>query len=112
MLFDAKLPGAARHFIRVEKTDKTYKLKAGTAQGVTVDSEFTIHADHTHVSENPAICRMRAMEVNPFRTILEPIDTITAIEIPKPAYAREVRCGSGQELLVHFSEAFQCPEYP
>ncbi|KAF8519186.1 caspase domain-containing protein [Gautieria morchelliformis] len=107
MFFDAKLPGADRRFIGVEETHKTYKLKAGTAQGVTVDSEFTIHADHAHVSDNPAICRMRATEVYPFRTILEPIDTITAIKIPKPAYAREVRCGSGQELRVHFSEAFE-----
>jgi hypothetical protein len=108
MLFDAKLPGADPRFLNVEKTDKAYNLKEGTARGVTVHSEFTIHAlDHIDVSNNPAICRMRATEVNPFRTILEPMDTITAIEIPKPAYAREVRSGSGQELRVHFSEAFQ-----
>ena len=109
MLFNGKLPGADRRFIGMEKKDSTYILKAGTAQGVAMDSEFTIHAAHTGVSlANPPLCQMRVKEVYPFRTVLEPLDNNTPITIPKPAYACEVLCGSGQELRVHFSDAFMC----
>lgn len=92
----------------MEKKHGTYFLKAGTAQGVALDSEFTIHAAHTGVSlANPPLCRMRVKEVHPFRSTLEPIVNMTTIKIPIPAYAREVLSGSGQELRVHFSEAFK-----
>ena len=110
MLFNAKIPGADRRFIGVEQQGDIYMLKAGTAQGITLYSEFTIHADHTADSmTNPPLsgCRMRASKVNPFRTTLEPVENDSTITLPIPAYALEVRCGSGQELHVHFSEAVQ-----
>ncbi|KAF8584894.1 hypothetical protein K439DRAFT_1633170 [Ramaria rubella] len=110
MLFNGKLPGAHRFFIGVEKHEKIFKLKAGNAQGITVDSEYTIHTSHILDSErNPALYRMRAIEVEPFRATLAPLDgtdAATLTSIPTPAYAREVLSGSGKELYVYFTDAF------
>jgi len=106
IFFNAKIPGADRFFFIVKQQDNKYTLQAGVAQGITKESEFAIYADHiVDPKSNPSLCTLRVKSTDVFSSTLEPLDGATPCQLPKPVYARQVRCGPGVELHVHFTEA-------
>jgi hypothetical protein len=95
------------HFIDVELGAEGYELKAGDAQGITVGSEFSIHADHIYdLESNPVLCTMRVKDTDSFSAKLEPLGDTLPFNRPAHGYARLVQPGvkPGHGLRVHFSD--------
>lgn len=81
-----------------------YTLKAGFAQGITVGSEFAIVYDYVESPFNPPLATLRVKSSEACRAVLEPIPNATVGVLYPPMCARQVRCGPGHELRVHFTE--------
>ena len=103
-MFDAKVRGADPGFLDVEQQGNTYTLNAGIAQGIAVGSEFVVYRDPESVSE-PSLCTLRVKATEASRATLEPLDNMPPYTLSRPAHARQVRCGPGNELRVHFTKA-------
>lgn len=107
VFFNASIPGENRFYIGIEQQDNTYRLMAGAAQGIAIGSEFAVYADHIESQSNRPLCTMRVTATEDIRATLEPESHVLPFMLPNPAYARQVRCGSGNEIRVHFTPALR-----
>ena len=82
----------------------TYILSAGIAAGIVVGSEFAVYKDRESVSK-PPLCTLRVKATEVSCSTLEPLDNTPPYTLAKPAYARQVRRGPGNELRVHLTRA-------
>ncbi|QRW07388.1 ICE-like protease (caspase) p20 domain protein [Ceratobasidium sp. AG-Ba] len=106
VLFNAKVAGADRQFVRVLKVGDAHLLQAGAAQGVGVGARFDVHADRVlNASFNPPLASFMVKSVGPLQSELEPVGAMPD-PLPSQMYGRQTMEGETSQLKVFFTEGF------
>ncbi|KAF8597025.1 hypothetical protein BDV93DRAFT_548099 [Ceratobasidium sp. AG-I] len=106
VFFNAKISGANRMFVTVEREDNVCFLNAGIAQGITVGSKFDIYTDHIDNEKNQRLGSMRVVAVEPLRSTLDWEKKEDPFDLPKLSYGYQTKCGAGQDFPIHFTDKF------
>jgi hypothetical protein len=103
ILFNSCVPSRKVSFIPVKFENDTLTLQAGAASGVTFKSVWELHESPTENSH--ALGRFRAETPGVSTTALQPVnaDGDGPLSAGTRLYARQVQCGTGNELRVWFS---------
>ena len=105
ILFPPTVQQADRGLVDIMQRGDIYILSAGIAAGIVVGSEFAVYTDRESLSK-PPLCTLRVKATEVSCSTLEPLDNTPTYTLAKPAYARQVRRGPGNELRVHLTNAF------
>ncbi|QRW14169.1 ICE-like protease (caspase) p20 domain protein [Ceratobasidium sp. AG-Ba] len=105
-VFNSALAGASRGMTRVEvKETGALLLHAGLIQGVTQGALFEVYQHHLMGDFNPCLGILEVTSIIESTSTLGSIGALPGLR--NPAYARQIRVGRDQELMVYVSPALQ-----
>jgi len=103
-LFNAKAESRGRVLFKVEKHGDSYVMYAGTARGIAIGDEFTIHDDPEPSTTSPPLGLFIVREAHPFRSTMVPLSNTSGFELQNPAFALLTKAGNMHDLRVYVPE--------
>ncbi|KDN44151.1 hypothetical protein RSAG8_05624, partial [Rhizoctonia solani AG-8 WAC10335] len=106
IFFNSKVPGADSSFILIKTDAQGVHLQAGSAQGITPQSQFEVYANHVLGVNNPPLGIFEVESVQPFQSTLKRVEPPN-LDLVELTYGRQVAYGKEQVMRV-----FMTPELP
>ncbi|KAG9090031.1 hypothetical protein FRC06_001246 [Ceratobasidium sp. 370] len=108
IFFNAKVTGANRKMILIEKKGNMALLRAGIAQNIGVGAVFKVFkADIADPAKDSPIGSLRVVSADPTSSTLTWADDSKPFNLPDISYGFQTHAGSDQFLKVHFTRRLQ-----
>ncbi|KAG8734608.1 hypothetical protein FRC10_011615 [Ceratobasidium sp. 414] len=108
IFFNAKVEGANRKMILIEKQGNMCFLRAGIAQDIGVGAVFKVFKeDIADPTKDSPLGSLRVVSADPTSCTLTWADDSKPFNLPDISYGFQIHCSSDQFLKVHFTQRLQ-----